>query len=489
MKKIANAVWFLLIFSISGFAVTEAEYDSAYSLYQNTQENGSWKHSWYHVIGDYDSVCDQYGIVCTTTTPKHIIEINENDNNLKGDLNNVDFSGLNWLLEFNLQNNQLYGDIPLEITALNTLITLNLSYNGFNGKIPWQIRNLNTLTTLNLSHNQFNNILPKFCTSSSCLTKLITLNLSNNMISGDFWDINITGCSKLKTFNVGFNELKDAVRSEIMKHPSLEYINLEHNQLWGILNTISTSNEYLKYLNLGDNDLHGTLPDTIALHFPNLETLDVRRNNFSGVVPANLNNLNNLKVLQLERNDFSGPIPTLDKLVKLEALHLDHNSFTGTIPDYIGSNLLQLTELHLDSNELTGSIPITFEYLLNLESLYLYGNHLTGNIPSELGWLQKLRYLNLSNNNLSGTIPNLLGYIGPQLYYLNLSYNSLAGIIPDNLSLLSGLEYINLTYNFNLISYNDDLKTFIDSHGGSYEDILSTNKINVLPTIIMYLLD
>ncbi|XP_065013592.1 receptor-like protein 15 [Musa acuminata AAA Group] len=78
-------------------------------------------------------------------------------------------------------NNNLIGEIPIEIGSLSALQTLNLSRNNFVGQIPATIGAMKSLETLDLSFNKFYGGIPR---SLSDMYSLNHLNLSYNNLSG-----------------------------------------------------------------------------------------------------------------------------------------------------------------------------------------------------------------------------------------------------------------------------------------------------------------
>ncbi|KAJ9709825.1 hypothetical protein PVL29_001343 [Vitis rotundifolia] len=80
-----------------------------------------------------------------------------------------------------LSSNNIWGEIPEEITNLSTLGTLNLSQNQLIGKIPEKIGAMQGLETLDLSCNCLLGTIPP---SMSSITSLNHLNLSHNLLSG-----------------------------------------------------------------------------------------------------------------------------------------------------------------------------------------------------------------------------------------------------------------------------------------------------------------
>ncbi|OAY74111.1 LRR receptor-like serine/threonine-protein kinase FLS2, partial [Ananas comosus] len=88
---------------------------------------------------------------------------------------------LSLVTSVDLSSNNLYGEIPSEITSLVGLLVLNLSKNGLSGEIPQNIGNMGWLESLDLSKNQLNGQIPP---TLSNLTSLTHLNLSFNNLSG-----------------------------------------------------------------------------------------------------------------------------------------------------------------------------------------------------------------------------------------------------------------------------------------------------------------
>ncbi|KAF3435149.1 hypothetical protein FNV43_RR22236 [Rhamnella rubrinervis] len=80
-----------------------------------------------------------------------------------------------------LSNNNLSGEIPMELASLIKLWTLNLSMNHLIGEIPADIGNMEWLESLDLSMNKLVGQIP---VSMTYLTFLSHLNLSYNNLSG-----------------------------------------------------------------------------------------------------------------------------------------------------------------------------------------------------------------------------------------------------------------------------------------------------------------
>uniref|UniRef100_A0A804JEX1 Leucine-rich repeat-containing N-terminal plant-type domain-containing protein n=1 Tax=Musa acuminata subsp. malaccensis TaxID=214687 RepID=A0A804JEX1_MUSAM len=96
--------------------------------------------------------------------------------------NSLIFSIIVYLVNIiDVSNNNLTGEIPVEIGSLSTLQTLNLSRNNLVGQIPATIGAMKSLETLDLSFNKLSGGIPQ---SLSDLYSLNHLNLSYNNLSG-----------------------------------------------------------------------------------------------------------------------------------------------------------------------------------------------------------------------------------------------------------------------------------------------------------------
>ena len=220
---------------------------------------------------------------------------------------------------------------------------------------------------------------------------------------------------------------------------------LNRNNLTGTIPTELENLTNLQYLQLTANQLTGTIPIELG-NLTNLENLQLTANQLTGTIPIELGNLTNLNTLSPSKNNLTGTIPSqLGNLTSLQYLYLNENELTGTIPTELG-NPTNLINLSLNENELTGTIPTELGNLTNLTWLNLWSNELTGTIPTELGNLTNLTRLYLYDNELTGTIPTELGNL-TNLIRLYLYDNELTGTIPTELGNLSNLSQLVLHRN------------------------------------------
>ena len=287
------------------------------------------------------------------------------------------------VVELNLRENNLTGELPAALGGLTELRRLFLPTNQLTGAIPPELGNLTKLSFLELFSNQLSGTIP------SELGNLV--NLTNLMLDRNE---NLSG-----TIPVELGNLTN-----------------------------------LKYLAICVTNVTGSIPAELG-NLSQLQDMYMYANQLTGSIPPELGQLTNLTALALYGNQLEGSIPVeFSNLTQLQYLHLSDNQLTGFIPSELG-NLSQLMELWLQNNQLTGSIPVEFGNLTQLQFLNLSGNQLTGSIPSELGNLSQLIELWLQNNQLTGSIPPELGNL-TQLEYLDLSRNQFTGSVPEELTQL-----------------------------------------------------
>ncbi|KAF9623286.1 hypothetical protein IFM89_000775, partial [Coptis chinensis] len=162
----------------------------------------------------------------------------------------------------------------------NRVIGLQLSSLELGGEIPDSLQFCKSLVTLNLSNNTLSGAIP----SQICewLPYLVNLDLSNNHLSGP-------------------------VPQQLVKCKYLKNLLLSDNSLSGPLPYKLPP--FVQALNLSDNSLSGSIPSRICHWYSPIISLDLSRNRLSGQIPPELVTCNNLKTLVLSYNHLSGPVP------------------------------------------------------------------------------------------------------------------------------------------------------------------------------------
>ena len=99
-----------------------------------------------------------------------------------------------------VSNNQLTGEIPIQICSLNGLHALDLSYNNLSGMLPECLGNFSVeLSALKLQANNFYGIIPQTFMNG---TNLMMIDFSDNSLQGRV-PKSLANCVKPKFLNLG----------------------------------------------------------------------------------------------------------------------------------------------------------------------------------------------------------------------------------------------------------------------------------------------
>ncbi|XP_012473509.1 receptor-like protein 15 isoform X3 [Gossypium raimondii] len=330
-----------------------------------------------------------------------LVDMDLSNNNLSGELPRWiwNVSNLNALA---VSNNQLKGLIPMELCYLDSLRILDLSENNFSGPIP-SCFGPQSIIHLHLSKNRLSGTLTNaFFNSSS----LVTLDLSENQLSGEI-PYQIGTLSALSVLLLKANYFIGEIPIEICKLYSLSIIDLSQNKLFGLIPSC------LSRLTLdpnGEKSLTKTYWEGSGGIF--------ERGNYFGLTEFEFFTLRGGESFDVgfeienqmeEKVDYTTKRASYtykgNILEYMSGIDFSCNRLTGEIPIEIG-NLSEIRSLNLSHNNLTGHIPSTFSKLKQIESLDLSHNNLIGRIPSQLTELYTLAVFNVSHNNLSGSIPS-----------------------------------------------------------------------------------
>jgi len=361
------------------------------------------------------------------------------------------------VININLTNSGLTGEIPPEIGDLIYLRVLKLNYNELTGPIPSEIGNLTDLFDLELMYNNLSGPIPD-----------------------ELWTL-----TNLKQLRIQKNQFTGPIPPEIGDLTELTHLHLYGNQFTGpIPSEIGDLTNVVKF-HINNNQFSGLIPETICnmnVTWYNPHSFDISGNQ---LVPPYPNCVSNFVEYQYsedcesnylfngictEQSDLDVLQQFIDNSSETINMEMDDNN-NGLIEPielgtqwWVGGRLAELNcnydlanEFPLDDLGLSGNIPSEIGNLESMEFLWLEDNQLTGPIPSGIGNLEHLKYLILHYNQLSGSIPAEMGDLA-SLEILKLNNNQLTGFIPDSICNLT-LQFYgwNNLFGENFAVYNNQL--------------------------------
>ena len=284
------------------------------------------------------SECGWYGVDCGgyddgQNGNEAVVSIDLGKNGLSGPVV-PELSRLSSLTSLTLSRNELTGTVPSILGDLWNLRQLNLSRNQLSGTLPPQLELLVNLSLLALGSNELVGTLP----GSIFGPELRYLDLDSNIFHGTIPNEISTGSPNLLKVDLRNNNLSGQIPSDLGKIASLEWIKMGNNRLTGTLPP-GAFGISLNSFDIEINYIRGTIPGgEIFSGSPNLEELNLGKNNFTGTIPEQLGDLVDLEVLLLYLNRLSGTVPSiLGGLTDLVALDVGYNELWGPMPEKVCS--------------------------------------------------------------------------------------------------------------------------------------------------------
>lgn len=291
--------------------------------------------------------------------------------------------------EINLDQNNLYGQIPWEIGNLSSLLVLNLEYNTLFGAIPNTIGNLSSLQEIWLGYNYLSGSIPA---EIGNLTSLSWLVLYINNLSGSI-PVELGNLSSLQFLILEMNRLTGSIPNELGNLTSLNYLWLDYNQLTGSIPAELGNLNSLTYLLLNNNQLTGAIPTELA-NASSLYDLALDDNQLEGSIPAEINNLSNLAYFYINNNLLTD-LPDLTS-TNISRLKIENNIFTFGDFDNTGIDFSTLSTIsyspqakiseptQTDNGDGTTTLTLTTDGSGNTYQWYNDGTELTGETSNEL---------------------------------------------------------------------------------------------------------
>ncbi|KAA0044192.1 hypothetical protein IC582_009647 [Cucumis melo] len=300
-----------------------------------------------------------------------------------------------------LESNRLEGSFPMSFLELQGLKILSLSFNNFTGRLNLTVfKQLKNITRLELSSNSLS-VETDGTDSSSSFPQMTTLKLAScnlRMFPGF-----LKNQSKLNSLDLSHNELQGEIPLWIWGLEDLSQLNLSCNSLVGFEGSPKNLSSSLYLLDLHSNKFEGPL----SFFPPSAAYLDFSNNSFSSsILPAIGQYLSSTVFFSLSKNRIQGNIPeSICDAKSLQVLDLSNNNLSGMFPQCLTEKNDNLVVLNLRENALNGSIPNAFPTNCGLRTLDLSGNHIEGRVPKSLSNCQYLEVLDLGKNWIHDIFP------------------------------------------------------------------------------------
>ncbi|GLT52144.1 hypothetical protein SLA2020_254990, partial [Shorea laevis] len=152
-------------------------------------------------------------------------------NQLSGEIPEKIFSSNMALVHLFFDSNNLTGPIPSTLGLVQSLQVIRFDHNFLSKSIPSNLNNLTSLQELYLSNNKLSGSLP----SLTGMSKLNTLDLSNNKFSTYVTPTWVSSLSSLTTLRMENTQLQGQVPVNLFSIPNLQTVGLKGNQLNGTL--------------------------------------------------------------------------------------------------------------------------------------------------------------------------------------------------------------------------------------------------------------
>lgn len=413
--------------------------------------------------------------------------LNIRDNKLTGEIPKELGNLTNLRSELNVANNQLTGSIPSELGNLTSFNGVMAFYgNPLTGTIPDSFKQLTQTTNFQFQNTQMSGVIPIELLQSPVITNL---NVSHTQL------VSPVQTPKKENFTqaISNNQLevtsKPTIYNAVVLGQEQALSNIVQptdfdNQTWLIdeierqipdkkIGSTMTFDD-LKQITtmiLYTTPYTGHIPSGIQ-YLTELTELTIANTKLTGSIPSSIGSLQHLTTLTLVSNQLQGEIPeSIGSLTNLEALYLSNNQLTGQIPSSIG-NLENLVALYLDRNQLSGTLPSSMGNLTSLYNLLLYENQFSGELPEALGNLVELRTAFLDGNHFSGQIPTSFAS-SDFIQTVKLENNDFIGILPSQ---LCDVPYLTVMNNQVTINSASPLPIMTNPRGDTrYEDTFLTN--------------
>ncbi|KZV14573.1 inactive leucine-rich repeat receptor-like protein kinase-like [Dorcoceras hygrometricum] len=172
----------LFILSESICCTAQSDVDCLKSMKESLEDPlNSLTYSWNFQNSTPGYICKFSGIECWHEDENKVLNINLVGMGLKGEFPQG-IAKCSSLTGLDLSNNNIYGEIPSNISNLITYVTtLDLSSNQLSGEIPQDLANCQFLNSIKLDNNQLSGAIPL---QISLLNRIKAFSVANNKLTG-----------------------------------------------------------------------------------------------------------------------------------------------------------------------------------------------------------------------------------------------------------------------------------------------------------------
>ena len=164
------------------------------------------------------------------------------------------------VVELQLRNRGIGGEIPPELGNLTNLRLLHLLGNGFTGEIPPELGNLTNVEELWFQTNQLTGEIPP---ELGNLTNVGLVSFGQNQLSGEI-PSELGNMASLWSLSFWNNQLTGEIPPELGNLTNLEVLLVSENPITGEVPAELGNLTNLSRLDLSDTQLAGTLPGTLG---------------------------------------------------------------------------------------------------------------------------------------------------------------------------------------------------------------------------------
>jgi Leucine-rich repeat (LRR) protein len=287
------------------------------------------------------------------------------------------------------------------------------------------------------------------------------LSLGANEVERHECDWEIVQCSAdlaVTTLNFTSTTVYGTMPTAFAYLPNLESLDIPRQELRGSIPAACYSQwSKLEYLNLEENKLSSVFssgqPGIDIGMWTKLRELKANDNNLAETVPSSLSKLTSLQVFQAEGNtELTGPLLEygIPHWTAIQSIEIARTRFTGTLPEFPSpTGLAQLTKLSASYVPFAGSLPNSLSAATNLIALSLgFSDSIwTGTLPVSYAAMSSLQQLSLVNlRGITGTLPSSWGETFSDVVALDLYGNSLLnGTLPTSWGRMTSMQILRIS--------------------------------------------